>query len=202
MSIKRNIWGAIALALLALAGCNKMDEEITKQESNFERYLSNQGAADRDKYDPETDMSGKTKFYDRIGGVYRWNPKEFNLMIERPTGDSVTVAKGDSLSIYYHAYVMEGSRPGDLFDTNRKYLINSKFKNLNTELWSTDPLRFKLGDGTLMPSLEQALPGCVLGDSVIFLLTCDLAYGKKPIGVVPQYSPIMFTIIIDDIIKK
>ena len=189
-----------AVAILCTVGCNKMSDRVTTQETNFEKYLTNQKVYDREDYDHENDASGATvKFYDRIGGVYRFVANESRE--DRPA-ESEALQVGDSAWLYYHAYVFQGTRPGNVYDTNRASIIRSKLPNLNTELWSTDPLEVRLGDGKLMRGLEDGLEGCRAGDSIVLLLTTDLAYGKRPLGVVPQYSPVMFIISIEDIIKQ
>ena len=186
--------------MFAMAGCNKMEEQVTSQESNFVRYLTNNKVIDREDYDPENDMSGTTtKFYDRIDGVFRWITNEARA--NRPD-ESMALEIGDSLYIYFDAWTFEGTRKTQVFYTNQQNTITSRFPNLDTEYWSTDSLGIKLGDGKLLESLESAFVGCREGDDVEFLLTTDKAYGKKPNGVVPQYSAVAFVVSISAVSKQ
>ncbi|MBP3425245.1 MAG: FKBP-type peptidyl-prolyl cis-trans isomerase [Rikenellaceae bacterium] len=189
----------IMLVALTSIGCNKMEDYVTTQEANFERYLTNNKVTDREDYDPENEVSGTvTKFYDRIDGVYRWITNE-----SREGRDQLQpLAKGDSLYIYFDAWIFESTRKKQVFYTNKQNTITSRFPNLNTELWSTDSLGIKLGDGQFMESVERAFVGCCEGDEVEFLLTTDKAYGKKPNGVVPQYSPVAWVVSIKAISKQ
>ena len=77
MTSRFNILLTVLFAAFVVAGCNKIDDYVTTQESNFERYLSNNKVIDRDDYDPEEEVTGAVvKFYDRIDGVYRWITNE------------------------------------------------------------------------------------------------------------------------------
>ena len=200
MTSRFNILLTVMFAAFVVAGCNKMDDYVTTQESNFERYLSNNKVTDRDDYDPEEEVTGAVvKFYDRIDGVYRWITNESRE--DRPAA-SEALEMGDSLYIYFDAYIFEGTRKKQVFYTNKKKTLNSSFAKLDTEYWSTDSLGIKLGDGQLMQSLDGAFVGCCEGDEVEFLLTTDKAYGKRPMGVVPQYSPVAFVVTINAISKQ
>jgi hypothetical protein len=200
MTSRFNILLTVLFAAFVVAGCNKIDDYVTTQESNFERYLSNNKVTDRDDYDPEEEVTGAVvKFYDRIDGVYRWITNESRE--DRPAS-SEALEMGDSLYIYFDAYIFEGTRKKQVFYTNKKKTLNSSFAKLDTEYWSTDSLGIKLGDGQLMKSMESAFVGCCEGDEVEFLLTTDKAYGKRPMGVVPQYSPVAFVVTINAISKQ
>lgn len=200
MTGRFNILLTVMFAALVVAGCNKMDDYVTTQESNFERYLSNKKVTDRDDYDPEEEVTGAVvMFYDRIDGVYRWITNESRE--DRPAA-SEALEMGDSLYIYFEAWIFEGTRKKQVFYTNKKNTMTSRFPNLDTEYWSTDSLGIKLGDGQLMKSMESAFEGCCEGDEVEFLLTTDKAYGKRPMGVVPQYSPVAFVVTINAISKQ
>lgn len=200
MTSRFNILLTVLFAAFVVAGCNKIDDYVTTQESNFERYLSNNKVTDRDDYDPEEEVTGAVvKFYDRIDGVYRWITNESRE--DRPA-TSEALEMGDSLYIYFDAWIFEGTRKKQVFYTNKKNTLTSRFPNLDTEYWSTDSLGVKLGDGQLMKSMESAFVGCCEGDEVEFLLTTDKAYGKRPMGVVPQYSPVAFVVTINAISKQ
>ena len=177
MTSRFNILLTVMFAAFVVAGCNKIDDYVTTQESNFERYLSNNKVTDREDYDPEEEVTGAVvKFYDRIDGVYRWITNESRE--DRPAA-SEALEMGDSLYIYFDAWIFEGTRKKQVFYTNKKNTLSSRFPNLDTEYWSTDSLGIKLGDGQLMQSLDGAFVGCCEGDEVEFLLTTDKAYGKR-----------------------
>ncbi len=188
-----NILAAIA-TIVAMSACNKLEDQVTAQETNFERYLTGQKAYDREDFDYENNSTLNVKFYDKIDGVYRYIVNENRE--NRPAEDS-TILKGDSIWVYYDAYTFEGTRRGKVFDTNRESTIKSNLPNLTPDYWSTDPLRIKVGDRQMMASIDNALEGCRPGDEVQFLLTTDKAYGKRPLGVVPQYSAVMFILYIE-----
>lgn len=195
IEMRNKYYITFALCVLALiTGCNKLEDYVTTQEANFKKYLSSQKAYDREDYDHENNSVTNVKFYDQIDGVFRYIVNENRE--ERPAEDSAIV-KGDSIWVHYDAYIFEGTRRGRVFDTNRASTIKSNLPNLNTEYWSTDPLQLKVGDGQMLPGIEKALEGCRPGDEVQMLLTTDKAYGKRPLGIVPQHSAVMFVLYIE-----
>ena len=116
MTSRFNILLIVMFAAFVAAGCSKMDDYVTTQESNFERYLSNNKVIDREDYDPEEEVTGAVvKFYDRIDGVYRWITNESRE--DRPVA-SEALEMGDSLYIYFDAWIFEGTRKKQVFYTN------------------------------------------------------------------------------------
>lgn len=111
---------------------------------------------------------------------------------------------GDRLEIRFNAYPFTGSEPSaqSIYLSNVAEIIEQLGKKSgNTLLWSSEPLLIELGQTSILPGLEQALPGCREADSVQVYMTSNLAYGKHLIGNVPKNSMIAWYIKIEKVTK-
>lgn len=191
-----------ALCLSAFTACNKLDDRASTDRTNIEKLLLSYKIYDRDNYTP--DGSGTTpKFYDYIDGSFRYIPNDDRT---GRTGDSI--ARGDSVSLYFQAYTFSNLRtyissPTSVlpYYTNRAYIIKN-IKNNTTLMWSTDPLNIKVGNGTMLAAVERCMINCMAGDSVLVVLPTNKAYGAKPEGLIDQYAPVAFILSIEKITKQ
>ena len=192
--MRERFWIA-CLVVLFVAGCSKMEDYVASERTAIERYLSGQKIYDRAEAD-DNPTGEVRRYYDYQNGVYKFTANESRL--DRP---EEIAEVGDSVTFYFLAYTF-GSSPGSLFWTNRAYAIEQYMPNLNPAYWSTDPLRVKVGDGSILKGMENALPNSREGDSIAVFMTADLAYGKKQNGVVPAYTALMVVLSIEKITKN
>lgn len=158
----------------AFASCGESDDYLVKQEELIEKYLTSQ----------QLD-------YTVEGGTYK---------VVLAEGDQSRVAqRGDSLTFNYAGFLFESS-PKGLFTTSWEYLLSDD-EGLNTEYWSFEPKRVKLGDGTIIKGIENALGNCCEGDSLQLFITSDLGYGDEEVGAVSKNSALMFLVKVEKIDK-
>ncbi|MDR2936544.1 MAG: FKBP-type peptidyl-prolyl cis-trans isomerase [Rikenellaceae bacterium] len=169
----KRITGIFALLiLLAWGGCSKVDYDIEGQQTRFTDFITN----------------GGWPFYE-FNGVYQ-------VVVLRGAGPAV--AAGDSIYFSYTGSSFTGS-VGPAFATNIKE--KAKEANLDTTRLDFRPKGFRSGDGSLMPGLASGLTDCRQGDSLLVLITSDLAYGDKQVGYVPAGTPVVFEVSILKVIK-
>ena len=56
---------------------------------------------------------------------------------------------------------------------------------LNSEFWSLEPLKVKIGSGDIIKGVEASLVDCREGDVVEVYMAFDAAYDKDVVGVIP-----------------
>ncbi len=153
------------IILLVWGGCSKADYNIPGQKQNFITFMNNAGYA-----------------WDSVGGVYR---------VHLLAGEGPQAANGDSVYFNYIGQTFS-SRLGDTFTTNIKE--EAKKAKLDTTYLDFSPKGVRSGDGSLMRGLESGLTGCRQGDSLLLLITSDLAYGDQQVGYVPAGTPVTFVV--------
>ena len=169
----------ISFCVVIFSSCNNDDEDLIEtQQERIERYLA----------------SYEVEYVLQDDGVYKY------LAYRDPANDESEVAvKGDSLVFRFAGYTFVNA-PEELFYTNNRYLVEND-TILNTKYWSFEPKRIKLGDGSIIKSLESSLLNSKEGDSLLVFLTSDIGYGDKSMGIVEENTALMFVLNIDEIIK-
>jgi len=69
------------------------------------------------------------------------------------------IKDGDTVRMHYTGTLTDGS----VFDSSE----------------GRAPLEFEVGSGQIIPGLDQALPGMVVGEKKLVQIPCDLAYGQS-----------------------
>jgi hypothetical protein len=181
------------LIACVLSACGK-DENVAERETTaFKSYL------DRNAYvnNLPCDSLG--------GGVWR--------VLENGDRDGrdeqlPRATHGSMVEIFYEGHIFHSEldlKPQQTtypapFVTNIEELIAGMGElGLDATYWSTDPLEVRIGDGTLAGGLERGIEGAYLGDVILVLLTSEAGYGRKPMGMVPQNTPLIFRIYINDV---
>ncbi len=70
---------------------------------------------------------------------------------------------------------------------------------LNTTLWDFTPLELRVGDGTLLSSIEGNLVGCREGDEVYIYMTYNMAYGDDVLGLIGKEAMVRFSCTIESV---
>ncbi len=180
-----------------LGACNKTEDYVSKQQTAIEKYFSDRKIYNRAAA-PENETGEVLRFYDIQNGVYKYTENEYSP--SRPP-QSQAAAKGDSITFYFRAYTFT-SRIGELFYTNVEEEIEALGAHLDAKYWNTEPLRIKIGSGSVIKGLDDALPSCRVGDTVQVFIPTDLGFGSKGNGTVPANTALMYLINIQNITKN
>ena len=163
---------ALSLCGAMLSSCGQDDELLMQQEEKIIAYLDKQSLD-----------------YTIEGGTYK---------VVLAEGDqSKRAEKGDSLSFNYAGFLFD-SAPKGLFTTSWEGLVDTS-GGLNAEYWSFEPGRVRLGDGTIIKGIENALNNCCEGDSLQLFITSPLGYGEEEVGAVSKNSALMFLVKVESI---
>lgn len=178
-----------------MTACGVQEDAVPGQISTIERYLRSQGVYPYEEW--LEDGTGAIQHYYTVQeGVYKY---VVNGEREGRPGESQQCERGDSVVFRFAAYVFTGSQNA-LFYTNIAGLAEGT--GLNTDYWSFEPRRIKIGTTPVIKGLENALPYCCKGDSVALFITSDLGFDDNNIGTVPINSALLFALNIDDVIKQ
>lgn len=185
--IARYTFVALIFAVFALVSCSEKENTEVTQYEQFSTYL-------KGKY-PEGEFR-----YDSI------DRKMFRLFInEVDNSANEAVAAGDSIYIDYilSEFSTSGSSDngrGGVFYTNMPSIVNAD-EVLDPTYWPTDRKGLALGSTPLVGGLNMGLPGCHEGDTVLFFLPSALNFGSRQVGMVPPETPVVWTLIIKEVIK-
>jgi hypothetical protein len=186
----------MALAAMCLAfvvGCNEEDTVLTSQQEQIVRYLtSSHNPRLIAEQEVPNSMVANPPFYERINtSVYRYIATYYDA--GRSSKRKVKV--GDEVELIFEAYEFTGNAPSlnALYYTNNADLIAKLEENgLNTEFWTAEPLKVKIGSGDIIKGIETSLIDCREGDVVEVYLAYDMAYDKHVVGVVPSKSSVVW----------
>ena len=193
----RRVYGILFFLSAALCSCDKLEDYVSAQQTAIEKYLAGRKIYNRASA-PENETGEVLQFYDIQNGVYKYTENEYRT--DRPS-ESDAAVKGDSITFYFRAYTFT-SRIDALFYTNVEEEILAMGSQLNAKYWSTDPLKIKIGDGSVIKGLDVALPHCRVGDTVQVFIPTDMGFGGKGEGVVPANTALMYLINIQNITKN
>jgi peptidylprolyl isomerase len=142
------IFGALALLVLALAGCGSDDSSTTAGST------TSSGSSAPAEADVSTDLSKKPKVTVPGGAP----PKKLET-IEIVEGDGAEAKSGDKVSVQY---VGVGYKSGEEFDAS----------------WDRgEPFPFTLGTGEVIPGWDQGVEGMKEGGRRELIVPPELAYG-------------------------
>jgi hypothetical protein len=194
----------VAVAAALVMSCsNENDTVLQSQQTAISQYLT---SSHQPRLIPEAEVASsfdpEPQYYSQWGlDIYRY----ISTMYAEGREEREILDFGDECEIVYTAYLFSRNKPStrDIFATNDPESINALVElGLNTEYeWSDEPFSLRLGDGSLLGSLETALEGCREGDNVEIYLTYDKAYGKHTFGMLPSKSSVVWYIDIVSINK-
>jgi FKBP-type peptidyl-prolyl cis-trans isomerase FkpA len=107
----------------------------------------------------------------------------YYIRIKDGTGDYPLA--GDTLSVKYAGYLMDGS----VFDTS--------FYSSADSSWT-----YVYKSQNLLPAWDEITGKMNKGCKMQFIIPSSLAYGPTGSGSIPPYSPLVFVVIMDNIRKK
>jgi FKBP-type peptidyl-prolyl cis-trans isomerase FkpA len=108
--------------------------------------------------------------------------------IEKTKGKGKKVVKGSTVKMNYVARFLDGT----IFDTNDTIL--AKQANLFDPERHYEPFEFKLGEGAVIPGVDEGASMMSVGSKVQLIIPSALAYGEQGTGPIKGYSPLLFEI--------
>ena len=195
----------MAVVCLAFAvGCS--DEEVDVAETQRNAIVSYLTSSHEprliDVSDVPNSMTPNPAFYERLEyNTFRYIATYYDA----GRAERLAVEEGDEVLLTYVACGFTTGKPSlaNVYDTNDASVIASlRDVGLNTNYWSVEPLRVKIGQTNIIKGVELSLIGCREGDSVEAYMTLDAAYGDNVVGVVGEESAIAWFYNIERVVKQ
>ena len=164
------IFSVLVLAA-AFTSCmgSKLEQTYNNQESKIDSYISSKGEGYRSV---------------RNGGANRLIIKD---------GEGEELSRNGFVSFYYAGYTFNGSiSSSDMFITNRKESADDA--NWNLTDFSFEPLTINLKDDELLNGLKNGLTGVKAGEECEILFSGKYGFGKRPFGIIPANSALLYKI--------
>ncbi len=177
----RPVYIACTAVLSLLWSCGK-DQTQEKQVDTIVKYLDSKASVGWEYYE-------QGGVYVRIANAERDGYPEATI-----------VDTGDSVYFYYAGYTNATATPA-LFATNIEEILSTD-QILNRQYLSFDPYGIKLGVSPLIKGLTVGLPGVRQGDSLQIYMPSELAFGGSQMGTVPASTPVMYMLMIENVVKE
>lgn len=183
---KTGIISFIILLSVLLLGCKEVKEpDIYAQRTKIESYITDITSKNEDFIQDEH-LFNKT-------GVYRVT---FEHDTQKPK-----LAVGDSVEFWFVGELFKSAPEGVFYTNVPEILSDLASQNLNAEHWPQTPLKAKLGTTPMIKGLRVGLEGCNEQDSLILLLTSDLAFKTSQMPSIPENSIVSYKIRINKVTK-
>lgn len=189
-----------AVSLFFAAGCSDEEDVADTQRTSIVSYLTSSHVPRLIAVeDVGQALERNPAFYERLEyNTFRYIATYY----DEDRAAKRAVQPGDEVLLTFTAYIFTGSAPqlSSVYLTNDQSIIDAlRGAGLNTEYWSAEPLRVKIGQTDIIKGVELSLLGCHVGDSVEVYMTVDAAYGDDVVGVVPKESSVAWFYTIDAI---
>lgn len=165
---------ALALMMLVSSSCIKEKLEVTynKQETQINTYIEN--ALKKDAGYTTVNKGGSN----RLTLVH---------------GEGEELAADGNVTFYYAGYIFNGnvSKSG-MFATNREEsAIDAGWELSDAEY---EVLTVNLKESDLLPGLKQGLAGVKGGEECEIIFSGKYGFGRKPFGIIPANSALLYKI--------
>lgn len=189
-----------AVSLFFAAGCSDEEDVADTQRTSIVSYLTSSHVPRLIAVEDMTEaLERNPAFYERLEyNTFRYIATYY----DEDRAAKRAVQPGDEVQLTFTAYIFTGGAPqlSSVYLTNDQSVIDAlRGAGLNTEYWSAEPLRVKIGQTDIIKGVELSLLGCHVGDSVEAYMTVDAAYGDNVVGVVPKESSVAWFYTIDAI---
>lgn len=178
----------LTLICLSAASCLKEKREATynSQESKIDQYITNNMYV-------KTTVDGESKT-DTLRVVY--NGGTSRLVITEGAGEELK--SGGTVSFYYAGYSFSGSKsPSNMFATNHEATATAARWELTDADYSI--CKIDLSEAEIIDGLRLGLTGVKSGETCQILFSGKYAFGKKPLGIIPANSAILFEIWVEGV---
>lgn len=176
--MSRHIISTVMICLVTMS-CMKEKRETTynKQEDKIDQYINS------NMYVKGEDGT------DTLRVVY--NGGSNRLVIKEGTGEELR--SGGIIAFYYAGYTFTGNKSAaNLFTTNHEETANAAGWELTDADYKL--LTIDMSDADFMPGLRAGLTGIKSGEHCEILFSGKYGLGKKPVGIVPANSALLFEI--------
>ena len=173
---------------MAAVSCMKEKREATynSQESKIDQYINSKMYVTRTE-------DGQT-LTDTLRVVY--NGGASRLVVKEGTGEELKA--GGTVSIYYSGYSFTSSKSySNLFATNHQETATAAKWTLSDTDYT--PYTIDLRDSEIIEGLYDGLIGVRSGEECQILFSGKYGFGKKPLGIVPANSAILFEIWVEGV---
>ena len=174
--------------LAAMSSCVMPDEYAPKQRTQIEKYLDNNSL--------EYVITSDSAYVHLAGNKFGY------IANDRGSQMADSAEKGDNVTFNVEAYEFSSSPAGTPYYTNKQRIAEAISSDLDTSYWNFDPYVVTLGRGEILKSLDEALVGSLVGDSIAVFMTSSIAYGAMGMGVVPANTAVMMVLTIEELTKK
>lgn len=201
MKLKWIIGLCAIVCLIFAVGCGGEEVDVAEQQrSSIERYLTSSHMPRLvNVKDIGNSLEMNPPFYERFeNSVYRYIATYY----DEGRDAKPAIKQGDEVTLTFTAYVFSGNTPtrSSVYLTNdATVLAELKAAGLNTDFWSVEPLRIKIGETNIIKGVSTSLIGCREGDVVEAYMTLDAAYDNKVVGVVPKQSAVAWFYTIESV---
>lgn len=159
---------------IGLCSCIKEQLEVTynKQEDQINSYIES--------------TLGKNELYTHthLNGSNRLTTVQ---------GEGEELSAEGSVTFYYAGYIFNGNvSTTNMFVTNRKESADDAKWDLTD--FSFDPLTINLKDDELLNGLKNGLTGVKAGEECEILFSGKYGFGKRPFGIIPANSALLYKI--------
>lgn len=170
----------VASLVASLVACETSDEFAPKQRTQIENYLSRNSL--------EFSITTDSAYVHLAGNKFAPDVPNTHKAVQ-----------GDKVTYNFEAYTFSTSPASTPYYTNKAYLAEDLSEDLNTSYWNFEPRIVELGKGEILNSLDEALVGSMIGDSIAVFLTSSIAYGASGMGTVPANTAVMFVLTVEDV---
>lgn len=178
----------LTLMCVAAASCVKEKREATynAQESKIDQYITNNMYV-------QSSENGESRT-DTLRVEYRGG--SCRLVTTEGAGEEL---KADgTVTFYYAGYTFSGNKSySNMFATNRQETATAakwELTDPDYELYTID-----MGDTDIIEGLRQGLIGVKSGEVCQILFSGKYAFGKKPLGIVPANSALLYEIWVEGV---
>lgn len=178
----------IAVCILAVAatlGCSRqsLEQSWATQEERIDSFIQSLPAEGT-----EDELYAHEVIYN--GGSAR-------IVMREGSGEGL--ARGGTVSFYYTGYVFNGNiDAGSMFATNDQQAAADNGWGLTDAVYEIKTVTLGPDDG-LVPGLHNGLAGVRTGEVCYIVFSGQYGFGKKPVGVIPGNSAILYQITVESV---
>lgn len=194
----RNITIATPILCVAILLCGCIPEsDIEENESQKETIISYLESSHSPKLIAESEVSSSLEldppFYTTYGDfAYRY----ISTYYDSDWATRTEVKSGSNILLNFRLYSFTGSAisSDDLPVYTNEAIYKSAYEDagMNLEYWTFMPMEIIIGKTTTLTAIHDGLIGCREGDVVELYMTRNMAYGDDVIGLVDQWSSLVF----------
>lgn len=185
----RDIITAVLMTCIAASSCIKEKLEVTynAQEDRIDKYINSNRIVKRTVETDDPDVT--VTIEDTLRVVY--NHGASRLVTAEGTGEEL--GPNGNVSFYYAGYTFNGSKSySNMFATNREQTATDAKWEVTDG--SYELFEMNMADDELIEGLKNGLMGVKSGEECQILFSGKYGFGKKPFGIIPANSALLYEI--------